>query len=162
MDVTEARELFDYNAWANRRLFDGLDALSPEEYGRDLRSSHGGIGGTVAHIVWAEDLWFTRWRGAPPPAVPQGRDLPTLAAARERWERIEAERAAWLAAFPEARLTATIVVRPTAGGEFQHTFAQMFRHLVYHSGYHRGQVVTLLRQLGHRPPSTDLILYHRR
>jgi uncharacterized damage-inducible protein DinB len=162
MDISEVHELMAYNAWANRRLFDGLGAVPADEYGRDLKTSHGGIGGTVAHIVWGEQLWLTRWQGAPPPAVPQGRDLPTLAAARERWDHVEAARAAWLAAFPPARLTETIAVHPTTGGEFHHTFAQMFRHFVNHSSYHRGQVVTMLRQLGHTPPNTDLILYYRR
>jgi uncharacterized damage-inducible protein DinB len=54
------------------------------------------------------------------------------------------------------------VVRPSSGGEYQHTFRQMFRHLVDHSSYHRGQLVTLLRQLGITPPSTGLILFYRR
>ena len=38
----------------------------------------------------------------------------------------------------------------------------MFRHFINHSSYHRGQIVTFLRQLGATPPSTDLILYYRR
>jgi uncharacterized damage-inducible protein DinB len=38
----------------------------------------------------------------------------------------------------------------------------MFRHFINHSSYHRGQIVTFLRQLGASPPSTDLILYYRR
>ena len=39
--------------------------------------------------------------------------------------------------------------------------AQMLRHVVNHSTYHRGQVTTILRQLGVPPPSTDLIAYYR-
>jgi uncharacterized damage-inducible protein DinB len=38
----------------------------------------------------------------------------------------------------------------------------MFRHFINHSSYHRGQIVTFLRQLGTPPPSTDLILYYRK
>ena len=33
---------------------------------------------------------------------------------------------------------------------------QMF-HLINHQSYHRGQVVTLLRQLGEQPPATDFL-----
>jgi uncharacterized damage-inducible protein DinB len=36
------------------------------------------------------------------------------------------------------------------------------QHVVNHSSYHRGQVVTMLRQLGIQPPATDLIRYYRR
>jgi uncharacterized damage-inducible protein DinB len=32
-------------------------------------------------------------------------------------------------------------------------------HLVNHASYHRGQIVSLLRQMGYQPPSTDLIRF---
>ena len=161
MTVGEARELFAYNAWANRRFFAALESLPAESYFRDLKSSHGGLHGTLCHIVWAEDLWLSRWLGRPNPAVSQGKDLTTLAAARARWEAIEAERLAFLAGLGERRLAETLAVRPSGGGEYLHTFRQMFRHVVDHSAYHRGQLVTLLRQLGVTPPSTGLIVFYR-
>ncbi len=37
----------------------------------------------------------------------------------------------------------------------------MFRHVVDHGSYHRGQVITMMRQLGVKPPSTGLILFYR-
>src|SRR5437899_6939840 len=110
MTTPEARELFAYNAWANRRFFTALEPLPAESYFRDLKSSHGGLHGTLCHIVWAEQLWLNRWLGKPNPAVPQGRDLTTLAAAQARWEALEAERAAFLAGLEEARLHDTIEV----------------------------------------------------
>ena len=161
MTVAEARELFAFNAWASRRVFDALAPLPDDQYFRDLKSSHGGIHGTLCHIVWAEHLWLTRWLGAPPPAVAQGKDLASLAAVRARWERMEAERERFLRDLTEAQLAGTITIRPTMGGEYVHTLAQTFRHAVDHSSYHRGQIVTLLRQLGVRPPSTGLILFYR-
>jgi uncharacterized damage-inducible protein DinB len=36
----------------------------------------------------------------------------------------------------------------------------LVRHVVNHSSYHRGQVTTMLRQLGFAAPATDLVLYH--
>src|SRR5207245_10450145 len=116
MDLAEARELFAYNAWANRRIFTALHALPSEQYFRDLKSSHGGIHGTLCHIVWAEQLWVTRWLGAPPPAVPQGRDLGSLAEVRARWEDVETKRCQFLDALTEAKLTATLTVQPSTGG----------------------------------------------
>jgi uncharacterized damage-inducible protein DinB len=159
--VNEFLELFDYNAWANRTIFDAARSLPAEQYSRDLKSSYGGVHGTLAHIVWAEQLWLHRWVGKPNPAVPQGADLQDLGAVRDRWEAVEAERGAFLATFPAARLEETKLVKPSSGGEYVHTFRQMFRHFINHSSYHRGQIVAFLRQLGHKPPSTDLILYYR-
>ena len=38
---------------------------------------------------------------------------------------------------------------------------QVVLHLVNHGSYHRGQVATMLRQAGIKPPGTDLISYYR-
>lgn len=162
MTKDEVLELFAYNAWANRQLLHAAAALPDELYFRDLKSSHGGIHGTLAHIVWAEHLWLNRWLARPNPAVPQGRDLDTLAAVRARWEEVEGERGRFVAGLTEGRLEETVRVKPTAGGEYLHSYGQMFRHFVNHSSYHRGQVVAMMRQVGVTPPSTDLILYYRR
>ena len=48
------------------------------------------------------------------------------------------------------------------GVRYAQPFSQTFQHLVNHGTYHRGQVVTMLRQLGVQgPPSTDLIAFYR-
>jgi len=160
--VHEFLELFDYNAWANRTIFDAVARLPDDQYFRDLKSSYGGIHGTLCHIVWAEQLWLHRWLGKPNPVVAQGKDLTSLADVRSRWEEVETDRGRFVAGMTEARLDDTKIVKPSSGGEYLHSFRQMFRHFINHSSYHRGQIVTFLRQLGTTPPSTDLILYYRR
>ena len=159
--MNEFLELFAYNAWANRLIFDAAGQLPDEQYVRDLKSSYGGVHGTLAHIVWAEHLWLNRWLVLPNPAVPQGKDLRTLEDVRARWEEVEAERGRLLARITDAGLDETRIVKPSSGGEYTHTLRQMFRHVINHSSYHRGQIVTFLRQLGAKPPSTDLILFYR-
>jgi uncharacterized damage-inducible protein DinB len=159
--VNEFLELFAYNAWGHRIIFDAVGTLPDGEYHRDLKSSFGGIHGTLAHIVWAEQLWLHRWLGRPNPAVAQGTDLRTLADVRSRWEQVEGEREAFAAGLNDARLEETRVVKPSTGGEYVHSFRQMFRHFVNHSSYHRGQIVVFLRQLGHAAPNTDLIRFYR-
>src|SRR5437899_3309317 len=97
----------------------------------------------------------------PGPARPQGKDLASLADVRARWEEIDTERGRFLRDLTEAKLADSIAIKPTTGGEYRHSFGDMFRHAVDHSSYHRGQVVTLMRQLGVKPPSTGLILFCR-
>jgi uncharacterized damage-inducible protein DinB len=160
--VDEFLELFDYNAWANRTIFDAVAKLPEEQYFRDLKSSYGGVHGTLCHIVWAEQLWLHRWLRRPNPPVAQGTDLKSLQEARGRWEQVDRERGEFVAGLTAGQLDETRLVKPSSGGEYVHTFRQMFRHFINHSSYHRGQIVTFLRQLGTSPPSTDLILYYRR
>ncbi len=154
-------ELFAYNAWANRKLFTALESVSSGDYKRDLKTSFGGLHGTVGHIVWAEELWLRRCQNAPPPAVAQGKDLDSLAAAQQRWEAIEADRARFLEALQPAGLESVMVVKASSGGEFRHTVREALLHTVDHSSYHRGQLVSMLRQLGHTPPATGLAGYYR-
>jgi len=161
MTVAVVRELYEFNAWANARIFDVLASLPTDEYLRDLRSSHGGIHGTLCHIVWAEHLWLTRWLGRSPPAVAQGKDLASLAEVRARWQEVATQRQPFLDALTEATLAATLTVHPSTGGAYVHTYLQTLQHAVDHSSYHRGQIITLLRQLGVKPPSTGLILFYR-
>ena len=47
------------------------------------------------------------------------------------------------------------------GETFTHVYWQAFQHVVNHSTYHRGQIITMLRQLGVKPPGTDLIMFYR-
>jgi uncharacterized damage-inducible protein DinB len=48
------------------------------------------------------------------------------------------------------------------GQATESAFWQMFQHVVNHGTYHRGQVTTMLRQLGAAPPkSTDMITFYR-
>ena len=161
MNIAEVRELFTYNAWANRRMFGALAELPGEHYQRDLKCSFGSIHGTIAHIVGAEQLWLARWRGRQPGSVLKGSDVGSLAELRTIWEGVEADRAEFLGDLTDAMLPSRIVVKPTGGGEFVHTLRQTVQHAVDHSSYHRGQLVTLLRQLGVRPPSTGLIVFYR-
>ncbi len=160
--MNEFLELFDYNGWANRTIFDAVARLPEEQYFRDLKSSYGGVHGTLCHVVWAEQLWLHRWKKLPNPAVPQGTDLRSLAEVRARWETVDGDRGDYVSGLSERQLDDTRVVKPSTGGEYVHTFRQMFRHFINHSSYHRGQIVTFMRQLGTPPPSTDLILYYRR
>lgn len=161
MNAADVRQLYEFNAWAQRRIFAALATLPAEQYLRDLRSSHGGIHGTLCHIVWADELWLNRWLGKPSPAVAQGQDLASLADARARWEEVEAERGRFLAGLSDASLAQTLTVRPTRGGAYVHTYLETLEHTVDHASYHRGQIITMLRQLGVQPPSTGLILYYR-
>jgi uncharacterized damage-inducible protein DinB len=49
-----------------------------------------------------------------------------------------------------------------SGAAGKSVFWHMAQHVVNHATYHRGQVTTLLRQLGAPPPaSMDLITYYR-
>ena len=45
------------------------------------------------------------------------------------------------------------------GETWTYRLEEMLVHLVNHSTYHRGQVATMLRQLGKTPEPTDYLLF---
>lgn len=161
MNVEQVRELFRYNAWANRRIFDALAALPTGDYMRDLKSSFGSIHGTLAHIVGAERLWLARWKGEAATLL-KGSEVASLAELRKLWDSVEADRTQFLGRATTPQLDSEIVVKPSGGGQqYVHTLRQTLQHTVDHSSYHRGQLVTMLRQVGVKPPSTGLIGFYR-
>ena len=46
-------------------------------------------------------------------------------------------------------------------GAYRNPLWESMQHVVNHGTYHRGQVTTLLRQLGARPMLTDLMHFYR-
>jgi len=160
MTLQEIKILHAYNSWANNRIFEALTSLSDEQYKQDMKSSHGGIHGTLVHIVGAEKIWLERFKGAP--QAPLSQDPPkSLADLKAVWEKVGYDTAQWLGNMTDKKLMETFTAKTLKGDTFTNTFMQALQHVVNHSSYHRGQIVTLMRQLGVQPLSTDLILFYR-
>lgn len=159
--LDEIRDLYRYNRWANGRVLDAADALSDEDFVRDVRSSFASIRDTLVHILAAEWVWLSRWKGSSPRSMPDGWPTSALRELRTRWSEVEGDQRAFLAELEESRLDEIVSYATTDGRAFAMPLWQMLRHVVNHSSYHRGQVVTMLRQLRAEGCATDLILYFR-
>ena len=160
MRLEDIRTLYAYNAWANGRILGAAEALSPDQFLRDLGNSFPSVRDTLAHILGAEWIWLRRWSGESPTALPPAGDFPALASLRERAADLEKERGAFLDALTEARLNGPLHYRDMAGKPCILLLAQSLQHVANHGTYHRGQVTTLLRQLGAKPVSTDMSRFY--
>lgn len=161
MTLEHIRLLYEYNYWANHRVLDACSALAEEQLTRDLGSSFRSVRDTLAHIMGAEWIWLERWQGRSPAALPAATDFPTLASLRARWAEIERELVGFVAKLTPEALAGVRRYRTTEGKEQGQPLWQMLQHLANHGTYHRGQIVTLLRQLGAKPVATDLIAFYR-
>lgn len=161
MTLDEIRELFAYNRWANARTLEVTDRLPTADLERDLGSSFPSVRQTLAHMLGAEWIWLSRWQGNSPTGLPEAWDLSTHGRLAARWARVEADTVAFLDGLTEDRLRQPVEYRNTQGTPFTNPLVDLMRHVVNHASYHRGQIVTMVRQLGAEPVSTDLILYHR-
>jgi uncharacterized damage-inducible protein DinB len=161
MNVEDFRSLYDYNSWANHRMLDSCSTLNGEQFTRDLGSSFRSVRDTLAHIYGAEWLWFERWHARIPMALPSPADFPDLQTLRERWAEHERNLDTYIASLTPSELQRIIKYKNTQGVPFEGPIWPMLQHVVNHSSYHRGQIATLLRQLGAKPVATDLIVFYR-
>jgi len=159
MDLDTIRELYEYNRWANARSLEAASTVPREAFTREVGGSFASLRGTLAHVYGAEWIWLERWRGTSPRHLPFALDFPDVETIRSRWHDVEREQKKFVDGLDGARLAEVISYVNLKGETFAYPLGRMLQHVVNHSTYHRGQVATILRQLGATPLSTDLLLY---
>ena len=155
------RFLFQFNQWADRRMLDACASLSNEQFTRNLGSSFSSVRDTVAHLYGAEYVWNERIHGRSPTALVSGAGFPDLAAVRVKLEEMDAYYIDFVSKLTQEDLDRVIRYKGFTGEEFSNPLWQSLHQLTNHASYHRGQITTMLRQLGVKTVSTDLILYYR-
>jgi uncharacterized damage-inducible protein DinB len=161
MDLETIKQLFDYNAWANQRTVAGCESIADEKFLQQVGGSFGSLRSTLAHIMDVEWLYHERWQGCAPASFPKAENYSNLADINTRWKSIDADMNRYVCALTANDITRVIEFRNTKGISFRHPLWETMQHLVNHSTYHRGQVTTLLRQLGGVAQYSDMIYFFR-
>ena len=162
MTLQDCRTLLEYHYWARDRLLAALDPLTPDQFNRDLGSSFKSVRETVVHTYAAEWAWYSRWQGQSPTALMTSDAFPDVAALRRAWTEQEQKTRAFLEDVGEGGLARVFEYKLLSGQPGATPLWQMLQHVVNHASYHRGQVTTMLRQLGAEPPkSMDMIAFYR-
>lgn len=150
-----------YNVWANGKFIDVLLKLDDETLDLEMISSFPTLRRTVYHMMSAEYLWLKRLQLIEQLVRPEDTFSGTFAEACRIWE--EASRG--LAAFVEKAPGDHALAHVFQYYNFQKESIKMpvavaLQHAFNHSSYHRGQLVTMLRQAGTtKIPGTDYWLY---
>jgi uncharacterized damage-inducible protein DinB len=155
------RVLFQYNQWANGKLLDACSALTNEQFTRDLGSSFRSVRDTLVHLYGAEWVWNERIEGRSPSSLHSGSAFPDLSSVRAKLEEMDSYYLEYVTRLTPQDLERVIRYKSFAGDEFSNPIWQTLHQLTNHGSYHRGQVVTLLRQLGAKAATTDLIAFYR-
>ena len=162
MTFQELQLLLEYHYWARDRLFEAVAPLTHEQITTDRGNSFSSIHATLVHLYGADWIWHSRWEGVSPTALPAASEFADLAAVRSAWQDIETRLRALVNRLGENGIQRPIEYRGPTGILQAQPFWQMFQHLVNHGSYHRGQITTMLRQIGAAPPkSLDLITFYR-
>ncbi|HTW57478.1 MAG TPA: DinB family protein [Terriglobales bacterium] len=149
------------SAWADRLLLEACAALTAEELARDFRISHTNILSTLCHTYDGERVWLDclqttadlgTWRLPPDPGPALSLNL--LA---QKWPDLWDGFEHWVEEVSETSLEVELNLQLPGGSESQGIERRLprwkiLRHVIEHSQLHRGQVVGMIRMLGHQPP----------
>lgn len=162
MTPADLSTLLDYHYWARDRALDAAALLTPEQFTRDLGSSFKSVRDTLAHTYSAEWAWYQRWQGTSPVAMLPFDQFPDVESLRAAWRDHEAKMRAFVSGMDQAAADRAYEFRLLSGQAASGILWQMLQHVVNHATYHRGQITTMLRQLGAQPgKSMDMIAYYR-
>jgi uncharacterized damage-inducible protein DinB len=154
--------LLDYHYWARDRILDALEPLTTEQFTRPMNSSFPSIRGTIVHVFAAELLWYSRWRGNSPKALLPGDTIADVALLRSRWRDLEQDVRHLVEELGPEGIGHSLDYHSMSGQPDSSVFWHMLQHVINHATYHRGQVTTMLRQIGVAPAkSMDLIAFYR-
>lgn len=161
MKPEEMVALYEYNAWADRRALEAAGALSKEQFNKQMGSSFSSVRDTLSHIYGVEWLWLERFQGRSPSAIPDDAEFADIANLQASWTTFAPTLLTFVRGLGQADLDRVMQYKTMKFGVYHNPLWQSMQHLVNHGTYHRGQITTLLRQLGAQPILTDLMHFYR-
>jgi uncharacterized damage-inducible protein DinB len=147
------RQLNDFNDWANGLILDSL--TSSANPGEKTVSA-------FAHLLLAEKMWLRRLRENLDTTgfdFWQGKDIAFCEnlCGKNRKDFLEL-----FNDLTEEGLEAAATYKNSEGNEFTNTIREVLTHVFFHSGHHRGQILSYIRANGENPPYVDFIGFLRR
>ena len=151
-------KLANYNQWANNKIITLLNTNASEFIEKEIASSFPTIKRTILHIADAEFIWHSRLANKPFPELPS-----KTGASIECLKDSNKLLLDFILSKDEVYFSASTTYKSLKGEEFTNVNGAIFMHMFNHATFHRGQVVSMLRNAGYTQPieSTDFISFER-
>lgn len=151
-----------FNTWANTQLTELLLKTEDEIYFKENRSSFSSIAKTALHMWGAQDIWLRRLQGESLSSSPTAAFANNKMAMLNGLVQSSADIEKFIKTKDDAFLASMYSYKNLKGEPFTDPVEDTLFHVVNHSSYHRGQIITMLRESGiTNVVSTDLIHYLR-
>ncbi len=150
-----------YNAWQNGSIYGAADRLTPAQRQEDRGAFFGSIQATLAHLLWADQMWMMRLCGTP---APRAGTIPESTRAYPDWQELRADRqdcddalSRWAAGLDATALAGDYSWHSaSAGATLTRPRWLLVTHMFNHQTHHHGQVHALLTAFGVQPAATDI------
>lgn len=161
----------NYNQWMNRNIYGAASSLSLLQLTEDRGAYFGSVLGTLNHILVGDIIWLKRFATHPtsfaslayilklntPKALsePIYSNFSELTKAREKMDEVIV---AFSLEVTDEDYEHCLAYTNTKGIEFTDNFSSLVQHFYNHQTHHRGQVTTLLNQMGVDCGVTDMLV----
>ncbi|HTM65492.1 MAG TPA: DinB family protein [Flavipsychrobacter sp.] len=154
----------DYNIWANKRIIDTLLQLDEEQIDQKIESSFPTIRKTVYHAWSAEYIWLQRLQLAEQPIWIEGVFNGSFEQGCMLWQDVSLELRKFVGdQYEDKSFSHVLQYYDRKKQSFKTPVCDVLMHLFNHATYHRGQLITMMRQCGVRKvPGTDFITFARK
>lgn len=152
-----------YNAWANGRLYDASHALADADYRADCQTAFHSVHGTLNHLLVADTIWMSRFRGLPnPPWTLDHIVKDDRAGLRKRREAMDRDIIGYVHALSDAALAGDVTYLTIIEPErITQPLTPALAHFFNHQTHHRGQCHAMLTRLTGSAPEMDLLFFFR-
>lgn len=152
---------FKYHRWATGLILDELTGLNSEQLLKPLGSSFPSAYDTVVHLYQSDRVWLDRLEERPSGQLADYEAPGCMWELREAWTEVQDRMIIFASALGEADVNRVIAYKNLAGQPFATPIWQMALHIVNHGTHHRGQITSMMRQLGQKATNIDLLRYYR-
>lgn len=155
--VPFVQDIAAYNLWAHKTIIDWLKTKPAEKMEHEVPSSFSSIRATLVHMTQTEAYWLSVIQLAPPPSPD---DPKTIEDVFKGILKSSQEFCLFLNSLTEEEMTKEIYLdSPWVKGD--RPLYEFVQHIMNHSTYHRGQIVTIGRNTGITDaPMTDYNFYN--
>lgn len=159
MNKQDILTLYHYNQWANAKILGAAANISAEQFLAPASYPHGGLRGTLVHILFAEWIWRNRWQGISPTVRLKPEEFPTFESLRIRWMEEEKLLMAFVEDVTDEQLNSPFAYKNTRGEPFGQILWKAMAHVVNHGTQHRAEAAAMLTDFGCSPGDVDMIYF---
>ncbi len=151
-----------YNLWANKIITQKINEVTTDIIHKEMNSSFSSIYKTILHLMDVESIWWQRlklqehveWPGKTFDRTFEILSKELLILSKQWYD--------WVQNANEVNITHVFGYQNSKKEFFKQPVYEMLLHLFNHQTFHRGQIVTMLRQNGiEKIPATDFIIFSR-
>ncbi len=151
-----------YNLWANKKIIETANLLSEEQINTEIVSSFPSVYKTFLHLMEVEYVWWERLK-LTEHDTPSGWFTGDFTELSKKLLELSRQWQEWIESANEVNITHVFAYQNSKKEHFKQPVYEMLLHLFNHQTLHRGQLITMFRQLGlDKIRPTDFIVFSRK